>query len=244
MMRNRPSLATRQVKRRRRGIWGRNSLGTNDGSGDQLGEERDEKEETREPVGRCQLAAIDVDRVAHRLERVEADPHRQDHVEPPQVRPADRCHQGVDLLDAEVHVLEEAEEPEVGRQRDDEKQLPTRRPDGKPRDLAAGEEVDDDASEQDGEVGGDVPSVEYDAAGDQQHDVRALGLVTTEGQPAREDDGEQNEEREGYEAPGSGSAARCWIAVAKQRAITLFLSWIRWLAGTRAAILRPVCSCH
>ena len=67
--------------------------GAHDRAGDQLREERDEQQERAEVGERRDPPAIDVDGVAHRLERVEADPdraRRRRRSESPVARPS-RC---------------------------------------------------------------------------------------------------------------------------------------------------------
>jgi len=86
--------------------------GADDGSGDELREER-EVEEVVEPVREgLQLAAVDVDRVAHRLEDEERDADRQEDV--PELEESLPEHLVGDL-DQEVRVLEVAEHAEVHR---------------------------------------------------------------------------------------------------------------------------------
>ena len=48
-----------------------------DRAGHEVRKERDEDGDVEQAAPRAQLAAVDVDRVAHRLERVERDPDRQ-----------------------------------------------------------------------------------------------------------------------------------------------------------------------
>ncbi len=72
------------------------------------------------------LAAVHVDGVAHRLERVEADAERQRHPQrgvEPKLRESDPVDEGVVVVDAEVEVLEEAEQRQVGDHRDRQDQL-------------------------------------------------------------------------------------------------------------------------
>ena len=54
-------------------------VGALDRPGHQLGEERDERQEAHEAALRLDHAVVGVDRVAHRLERVEGDADGQDH---------------------------------------------------------------------------------------------------------------------------------------------------------------------
>ena len=79
-----------------------------------MGEVADEQRETHErPLGR-ELFAVGIDGVGHRYEGVEADAHRQQHIE---VRPREVCAEchtcRADPCDKEVEVLEEAEDAEV-----------------------------------------------------------------------------------------------------------------------------------
>ena len=90
------------------------------------GEERHEESEIAEAVGVRETSAIDVDRVAERLERVEGDPHRDD-LGPPTSLSHDRRpgevhelhvdpgprEQRVDHGAQPVAVLEEAQQAQV-----------------------------------------------------------------------------------------------------------------------------------
>ena len=55
--------------------------GSNDGTGNQVREEGDEARQPYEALLGCDPTAVDVDRVAHRVKRVEADADRQNDVE-------------------------------------------------------------------------------------------------------------------------------------------------------------------
>ena len=91
-----------------------------DRAGDELREHADEAGEVDEAPDRARLAAIDVNRVAHRLEGVEADAERQRHAQggvPVPRGQAERCQQGVVILEAEVEVLEESQERQVADHR-------------------------------------------------------------------------------------------------------------------------------
>jgi len=59
---------------------GNEVLGPHDGAGHELREEREVEEVVRPAVERTQLAAVDVDRVAQRLEDEERDAHGQEDV--------------------------------------------------------------------------------------------------------------------------------------------------------------------
>ena len=56
---------------------------TNDRAGDELGKHRHVAREVDEVAKRPGVATIHIDRVAHRLERVKADPKGQDHADGP-----------------------------------------------------------------------------------------------------------------------------------------------------------------
>ena len=89
--------------------------GALDRAGHQVREERDEHGDVEQAAPRAQLAAIDVDRVAHRLEGVERDADRQDDAQHRQactVSPT-AASTACDVVDEEVEVLEEPEHPEV-----------------------------------------------------------------------------------------------------------------------------------
>ena len=80
-----------------------------DRAGDQVREERDERRELDEVPRRLDLAAIDVDDVAHRLERVERDADRQHDLEVPERDRQPRPAQGLmQALGEEVVVLEDS----------------------------------------------------------------------------------------------------------------------------------------
>ncbi len=101
--------------------------GAHDGAGDELREVADEEGEAREvQLGRAP-PAVDVDRVRHRLEGVEADAGREQDVE---AREGQVGAGGVGDVDEglveEVRVLEDAEQPEVHDQADDEPELTPR----------------------------------------------------------------------------------------------------------------------
>ena len=79
---------------------------------DQLREERQVKEVVQPVRQGFQLPAVDVDRVAHRLEDEERDPHRQEDVLELQETLSEEL---VRDVDQEVRVLEVAQHPEVHR---------------------------------------------------------------------------------------------------------------------------------
>src|SRR5207245_974294 len=78
--------------------------------------EEDEQRVVEEIAFGPDLAAINVDDVADRLERVKRDAERQDHVEDAALKvEAEPVSQSVDAGAEEVHVLEIDEQPEVDR---------------------------------------------------------------------------------------------------------------------------------
>ena len=88
-----------------------------DRSGDQLGKHRDVTREVDRVADGGRLAPVDVDRVAHRLESVKTDSQWQRDAEkgvPLPVRNTQSGDQGVEAVHAEVEVLEEAQQREVG----------------------------------------------------------------------------------------------------------------------------------
>ncbi|TMA55453.1 MAG: hypothetical protein E6J75_11910 [Deltaproteobacteria bacterium] len=97
-------------------------------SGDEVREEADEEREVAQVVGGRGVAAVDVHRVAHRLEGVEADPGRQQDAEQADVDllDAERVQEVDEAPDEEVAVLEEAEDRQVGDHADGEEGLPPR----------------------------------------------------------------------------------------------------------------------
>ena len=93
-----------------------------DRAGHEVRKEADEEREVAEVFGGLDGAAVDVDGVAHRLERVEADAGGQEDVQERRRRvgEAERGEERVGAADEEVAVLEEAEQAEVGRHAEDE----------------------------------------------------------------------------------------------------------------------------
>ncbi|MNN04957.1 hypothetical protein D3C81_1176980 [compost metagenome] len=86
---------------------------TQHGAGDQVREDRHERREVDQVAGRRGVATVDVDDVADGLEDVERDPDRQQHVGQDERLQAHRRHHCVDAVDAEVGVLEVAEDAQV-----------------------------------------------------------------------------------------------------------------------------------
>ena len=87
---------------------------TNDRSSDQLGEVRDVGGEEHKVLRRPQVPAVNVDRVRHRLERVEADADRKDDARQRARRAEpDGLEKRGKALDEEAEVLEDSQDSEV-----------------------------------------------------------------------------------------------------------------------------------
>ena len=103
------------------------SAKADDRPGDELGKHRHVAPEIDEVAQRLRVTAGDVYRVAYRLEGVEAyaqrESHPQRHVEmkPRHIEPGSDAVHGVH---AEVEILEEAEQHQIGRQRQGDRQAP------------------------------------------------------------------------------------------------------------------------
>ena len=95
-----------------------------DRSRDELREKRDERREANKAVFGLQNSPVAVDHVAHRLEREERDPHRQNNVGNGNsiIRSRQR-QQRADLLDEKSGVLEKAQQDEVVSQAEHQPQL-------------------------------------------------------------------------------------------------------------------------
>ena len=94
-----------------------------DRPGDEVGEHRHEAGEIDEIRHRFGFAAVDVDRVAQRLEGIEADAERQDDAKERVelgVLEAERLDEAVVTLDPEVEVFKEAEGGEIQQDRDED----------------------------------------------------------------------------------------------------------------------------
>ena len=105
-------------------------LEADDRTCDELREHRNVARVVDEVRHDLRIAAIDVDHVAHALERVEADAERQNHTEEPEIlrlRDAQRRHRRVVVVEPEVEVLEEAEDCQVADDGDRHEQLLPRR---------------------------------------------------------------------------------------------------------------------
>ena len=87
-----------------------------DRPGDQMREERDEGGELDEVARWFGVASIDVDHIAHRLERIERNADRQNYVEMPMraLDPHLRQHR-FEAVDEEIRVLEIAEHSQIER---------------------------------------------------------------------------------------------------------------------------------
>ena len=144
---------------------GQEDGGTDDGPGYELREESHEQGKIEEVPAGLQPAAIDIDRVAERLERVERDADRQNDPEGAGVE-TQRAEENLQRLDEEVEVLEEPEESEIADETDHQQHLAAVRRSRvrqSPRDGVIHDRRDD-------QQGGETPvpvSVEV-VAGDQQ----------------------------------------------------------------------------
>ena len=136
-----------------------------DGARDELREQRDVQCEGQEDLLDADLAGVQVDDVREDLERVERDADRQRQFERRDVRAEDAVH----VVDEEVRVLEEAEDPEVEDDRENE--LGGRRlvPSAVPGvvDDPAGREVEQDAEEHQQDIDRLAPCVEHEAGAEQ-----------------------------------------------------------------------------
>ncbi len=92
-----------------------------DRSGDQVRKEGDEHGEIQQVPRRGDLPSIHVDDVAHRHERVERDPDRQEDVQRDEVDlPAERSEDAVQAVGEEIEVFEEPQERQVEAEADRE----------------------------------------------------------------------------------------------------------------------------
>ncbi|MND40616.1 hypothetical protein D3C80_313580 [compost metagenome] len=139
-------------------------------AGDQVREDRHEGGEVHQVAGGRGVAAIDVDDVADGLEDVEGDPDRQQDVREHERLHAEGGDDGVEAVDAEVGVLEVAEDAEVHRHAEEQPFLRRFRAHSG-RAYAQADPVVEygDHGEQRQEV--DAPPGVEDVAGDQQQQV-------------------------------------------------------------------------
>jgi len=122
---------------------GQELLGAHDGPRHQLREEGHEGRELEEAVLRLEAPSVDVDRVAQRLERVEADPDGQDDAQRQRIdAPAELRRERAQAVGEEVEVLEEAQQAEVRRQAGSDERSPRALPAGAPE-PEPDEEVDE-----------------------------------------------------------------------------------------------------
>ncbi|MNF66323.1 hypothetical protein D3C84_481100 [compost metagenome] len=167
---------------------------TQNRAGNQVREDRHEGREVDQVARGRGVAAIHVDDVADRLEDVERDTDRQQHVGEDERLKTDRRHHRVDAVDAEVGVLEVAEDAQVHR---DAKQQPALRRFG-PHTGGTDFEADPVVPQRDGreqrEEVHTPPGVEH-VAGDQQQQV-AIALPAQVVQ-AEKDRQEQKQEHVG-----------------------------------------------
>ena len=120
-----PSRSCSRVMRRGRIDLRQQARGAQDRSGDEVREEGDEHREVEEVARRRDLAAVHVDDVAHRHERVERDADRQQDAQREDVDlPPERGEHVVQVVGEEVEVLEEPEQRQVEPEADDEERPP------------------------------------------------------------------------------------------------------------------------
>ena len=166
--------------------------GSDDRSRHQLREEGDEKGEVSKIAGRAKCPPVDVERVGHRLERVEADADRED--DPERSRRhghAEVGHQVHELGDEEVGVLEDAEHAQVRGQADDQEGLAPPRVrrgvDGDPRSVV------DECRDPDQRQEAPIPPGVEDVAGNEHGGLPGPGPLQEHrmgGQDERQEDGE------------------------------------------------------
>ncbi len=99
---------------------------TLDRAGEHLWKEAHESEERDRVIGRPQLFAVHIDRVAQALERIETDTHRKHQAKG--LQPERQAKEGeriVETRDEEIVVLEETQQAEVGHQADRQQALAT-----------------------------------------------------------------------------------------------------------------------
>ena len=154
----------------RRPVDLRQELGrAHDRAGDELREEGDVEAEADEAAARLEPPAVDVDRVAERLERVEADADGQQDVEDGRIELHPEQREDVPRRGAEeVEVLEDAEEAEVAAEADQQPSLLARLR-LRAGDLEAGREVEERGEEDQPDVGR-VPRHVEGAAGEEEEE--------------------------------------------------------------------------
>ena len=189
--------------------------GAHDGSRHQAREEAHEERVVEEPLRGREHAAIDVDRVGQRLERVERDADRQDHVQRRR-RPLDsgETERGREVLQEERGVLEVGEQPQVRRHARDQPPAAHRRIRGG-RHPARDEPVDH-RRDADQEAVLDPPGgVEHDRQDDVDELLRGPGKWCAAHDDRRE---KQRDERVGVEAhPERAEASRGALSVRAAR---------------------------
>ena len=172
--------------------------GALDGSCHELREEADVGEEGRGIAGGGEAAAIDVDGIAEGLEGVEGDAHREDEVEGEGVGvEATGAEQSREVRGEEVEVFEESEdaqvEADVGSREGAAPRLPAFTAlDGQAADVAGSSRQGYEQQET------PVPPAVEDVAGQDDEGVLP-SQVTAESPVQGEDDGQEEEEREGGE---------------------------------------------
>src|SRR5262245_9599372 len=155
----------------------------------------DKQCEVDEVRRRNDLAAVHVDRVADRHERVERDPDRQDDVQRDDVEmPAEEGEDAREAAREEIEVLEAAEHPEVERQTGDERRAAPRRR-MIAAEIPADKEVDDRRADQQSEKPPVPRRVEVITRRDEHPVLRAIRQQPVE----RVDDQEERDEMERIE---------------------------------------------
>ncbi len=160
-----------------------------DRAGDELREKRDERGVVHQRPARLDLAPVHVDRVAHRLEGVEADAGGKKNLQRRKAEPAPR-QDVVQIPDEEVVILEVGQNGEVRRDAERHPATARRRPVGgrNPRRAV----VVDDADEQQQRQISVVPRGVERARRDQQDAL--LELVAEGNRQEPQDDEEEHEE--------------------------------------------------
>ena len=113
-----------------------------DGARHQVRKKADEAGDVGESSRRLCRAPVDVDRVAHALERVERDADRQYHFEQRERAGSENAQQAVQVLGGERVVLEKRQQPEVAADGCDQRRLSPRRRRARLADDASANEIE------------------------------------------------------------------------------------------------------
>jgi hypothetical protein len=192
-----------------------------DRPGDELREEGDVERVVERFADRLEAAAVDVDGVAHRLERVEGDADRKHDFER-EVRQRQPGQRGevAQALREEAGVLEDAQDREVGDDTEGHPQPAAPRV-VRPRDPEAGDVVDR-GREQQQATEAPVPRAVEEVARGQQHAIlRALRQHDVQGQADREEEPELEAIEEhasggSIAAPGRPALAPCTLPARRE----------------------------